>query len=184
MNKKDQHHHRASLKGIKIQKNPYRKSFAVKELERLANEAASKKNPTIPKEWIATRKYKDNTANSLTRCILDYIRFTGNQAERISSTGRVIDNRKSFTDVLGNTRTIGSTKYIPGTGSNGTADISSVIFGKSVKIEVKIGADRQSEAQKMYQQSVERAGGLYVIANSFEQFLNWYKDNFEEGGKL
>ncbi len=31
-------------------------------------------------------------------------------------------------------------------------------------------------AQKQYQQSVERAGSVYVIATSFEQFLNWYEE--------
>lgn len=50
--------------------------------------------------------------------------------------------------------------------------------GKAVKIEIKIGRDRQSEAQKRYQEQIERAGGLYVIATSFEQFYGWYQETF------
>jgi hypothetical protein len=60
----------------------------------------------------------------------------------------------------------------------GSADIAATINGRSVKIEVKHGKDRQSEAQRRYQEAIERAGGLYVIATSFEQFYNWYIEMF------
>ncbi len=169
--------------GAKVRKKPYRKSEALKILEAMANDEARAKNPNTPVEWLAPRKYSDNTANSLTRCVIDFIRFKGGQAERISNTGRVIDNRKSFTDVIGRTRTIGQTKYIPGTGTNGTADISATIGGKSVKIEIKIGSDRQSEAQKQYQQDVEKAGGIYVIVKSFQEFFEWFNEKFTSDGK-
>jgi hypothetical protein len=45
-----------------------------------------------------------------------------------------------------------------------------------VKIEVKIGRDRQSEAQVEYQRQVEAAGGVYVIAKTFDGFLTWYDE--------
>lgn len=179
--KKDQHHHRASLSNLltKVTKNPYRKSNEVKFLETMANNEARKNNPTMPPEWLAPRKYRDDSANGLTKCIIDFIRFTGNQAERISNTGRMIDTRCTFADVTGKTRTIGQTKWIKSNGTNGTSDISATIAGKSVKIEVKINADRQSKAQKNYQQSVINAGGLYFIATSFQQFFDWYNAQFE-----
>lgn len=168
-----------SLTNSKVQKIQHRKSQAVKYLEKLANDVARTKNPNTPVEWLAPRKYKDDTANGLTKCVIDFIRFNGGQAERIANMGRVIDNRKTFVDVVGRSRTIGKTQYIPGNGFNGTADISAILYGKSVKIEVKIGSDRQSEAQKNYQLVVEQAGGIYLITTSFEQFFNWYKANFE-----
>jgi hypothetical protein len=56
----------------------------------------------------------------------------------------------------------------------GTADISATIHGKSVKIEIKVGKDRQSEAQKRYQEQVERAGGVYIVIRDFDQFEAWY----------
>lgn len=166
------------LANTNIRKNPYRKSLAIKELERLANETARKKNPTIPSDYLAIRKYRDDSANALTKCIIDYTRLTGGLAERISNTGRQITRYKSYVDVVGFQRSIINTHWIPGTGTNGTADISATIKGLSVKIEVKHGRDRQSEAQRAYQRQVEQAGGVYVIATSFEEFLAWYNSNF------
>lgn len=126
--------------------------------------------------YLTTDDWKDRKANQLTRSITTFLNLIGYQAERISSMGRVIDARKTYTDVLGIRKTIGSTKYIPGTTTNGTADISATIEGRSVKIEVKIGKDRQSEDQKEYQQSVERAGGVYIIAKDFQSFYEWLID--------
>ncbi len=162
----------------KIQKKPYRKSSAVKELEALANAAARKKFPEIPQEWLAPRKYRDDSANGLTKCIIDFLKFKGYQAERINNTGRLIDNQKTFTDVIGRKRTIGHKRWIKGTGTKGTADISATIAGRSVKIEVKYGRDRQSKAQREYQNQVQQAGGIYTIATTFEQFFQWYNQKF------
>ena len=62
----------------------------------------------------------------------------------------------------------------------GSADISAVVFGRAVKVEVKIGTDRQSEAQRCYQSAVERAGGLYFIAKDFNTFVEWLDDTFKD----
>jgi len=129
--------------------------------------------PTFP--YLPEPKYTDTTANGLTKCIKDFLNYCGHQSERISTTGRQVDNRKATTDVIGRARTVGSTKYIPGTGTNGSADISATIFGKSVKIEVKIGKDRQSADQKKYQQAIESAGGLYWIAKDYDGFIEDYR---------
>jgi hypothetical protein len=157
----------------------YSKSPAVKMLEKMADQAARAKYPDTPPQWLAPRKYRDDTANGLTKCITDFLKLSGWQAERIANTGRPIDRTKTFTDVLGNRRTIGTTKWITGTGTNGTADLSATIAGRSVKVEVKIGRDRQSEAQRRYQMAVEQAGGIYVIARTFEDFYQWYLKTFE-----
>ena len=161
----------------------YIKSDAVKQLENLANKSAQEKYPMIPSEWLAPRKYRDDSTNALTKCVIDFIRFTGNQAERISNTGKLKIEKKVFTDVVGYNRNIINTHWIPRTGSNGTVDISATIQGKSVKIKIKFGTNRQIENQKQYQQNIERAGGIYFIANSFEHFLNWYKENFDSDVK-
>jgi hypothetical protein len=145
----------------------------IKQLKDLAIAHSRTKYPTMPEYARCSRNYTDRTANGLTRCIIDYLNFAGQQAERINSTGRPIDNTKIVKDVLGSSRRIGSMKWIPGTGQKGTADISATIHGKSVKIEVKI-KDKQSEAQKIYQAQIERAGGFYWICRSFEEFLNNY----------
>lgn len=143
----------------------YRKPEAVKHLEDLAFAHKIAKYPNFP--YPVKTKYRDDTANGLTKCIISFIQLKGGQAERISNTGR---NYKG--------------KWIYGTGTNGTADISATIQGKSVKIEIKIGKDRQSEAQKQYQTMIERAGGIYVIAKDFTGFLEWFNLKFGSNGNL
>jgi hypothetical protein len=124
----------------------------------------------MPTDYVVRTKYTDATANGLTKCVTDYINLIGGQAERISNTGRYIDESRIVTDVLGNRKKIGSGKYIKGQGTNGTADISATYKGKSIKIEIKM-KDKQSEAQKEYQQAIERAGGIYFICHNFDEFL-------------
>ena len=79
-------------------------------------------------------------------------------------------------DVLGHQRVIGRVEWIPGNSTKGSADISATLNGRSVKIEVKSGGDRISNAQKKYQRDVEAAGGLYFIASDFSSFLSWYNE--------
>lgn len=129
----------------------------------------------------------DNSANHLTGCIMDWIRYNGGQAERINTMGRRIDNTKISKDVLGGTRLIGSISWQKGTGTKGSADISATIpmqvngikFGVSVKIEVKYGKDRQSEDQKKYEHTINEAGGIYVIARNIDDFIEWYDETFK-----
>jgi hypothetical protein len=135
--------------------------------------------PNVPEYALKTPKYTDKTANGLTKCIIDYLTLEGWQAERINTMGRMIDNRKQVTDVIGRTKIIGSTKYIPTTGTKGSADISATIKGRSVKIEIKIGYDMQSQDQKRYQESIESSGGIYWIAKSFDQFYELYQEYLE-----
>ncbi|MCY1381799.1 hypothetical protein D9M69_697530 [compost metagenome] len=98
----------------------------------------------------------------------------GYQAERISSECRIIGRRELVTDCVGRQKVIGSVKRIYSSTTNGTADIAATICGRSVKIEVKIGADHQSEAQRKYQETVEAAGGIYVIIKDFNSYFNWF----------
>ena len=152
----------------------------LKTLSALAFRKLRDKHPTVPVFALPKVKYSDKTANGLTKSIIDFINLNNGQAERINNMGRQLDERKSYSDTLGNSRTIGSVKWIKGTGTNGTSDISATIKGKSVKVEVKIGKDKQSNFQKEYQQEVERAGGLYFIAKDFKSFYEWYKLTFEK----
>jgi hypothetical protein len=40
---------------------------------------------------------------------------------------------------------------------------------------VKYGNDIQSDAQKQYQEAIEKAGGTYIIAKTFDDFILWYE---------
>ncbi|MBA4301278.1 MAG: hypothetical protein C0433_14425 [Cyclobacterium sp.] len=130
----------------------------LKQLARKFSEMQLKKNPTVPEYAIRKKTFHDQRANDLTQAIISFFTVIGGMAERVSNTGRQIDRK-------------GSTIWIYGTGKNGTADICSVWEGLSIKVEVKAGKDRQSEAQKAYQEQIRKAGGIYLIARSFDGFL-------------
>jgi hypothetical protein len=150
-------------------------------LKKLKLNESIKKRPNVPLYAIETAlpKYTDKTANGLTRCILDFLELCDYQVERINTMGRPIDNRKQVTDVIGRTKTIGSMTWGKSTATKGSADISATIQGKSVKIEVKIGKDRQSQDQKNYQAKIEKSGGQYWIAKNFDDFIKKYDDFLE-----
>jgi hypothetical protein len=139
------------------------------------------KHPTLP--YYSAPAFSASTSNGLTKCIITFLRIKGHQAERISSQGRIIDNRQTFTDSVGYRRTIGSIQRIKSSGQVVTADISAIFNSLSVKIEVKNAKthDRQSQAQKIYQQQVEAAQGIYFIAESLGQFIGWYYEAYREG---
>ena len=125
-------------------------------------------HPNYPQDYIPKTMYKDSTANGLTRAICDYINYHGYQAERINTMGTAREKKTTAGKVIGVT-------WTKGTSTAGSADISATIKGRSVKIEVKIGKDRQSDAQKRYQENIERAGGTYIIAKDFDSFVEWYE---------
>ena len=124
--------------------------------------------------YIPLSNWKDDSANGITQCITAFLNFSGWQAERINTMGVYREGKKI--QVAENTRQLKGT-WTPSTGTKGSADISATIRGRSVKIEVKYGKDKQSEVQKRYQESIEQAGGTYYIAKDFDNFLLFY-DNF------
>lgn len=153
---------------------------SLRELQELAYADKRRRYPNIPDHALTVKPYSDKTANGLTRAIIDFLKFEGWQAERINCTGRIIDKSRSYVDAIGRHKKIGSSTWIPTSGQRGTADISSTIAGRSVKIEIKTGKDRQSPAQAKYQRDIERSGGVYFIARSWEQFREWY-NSFNNG---
>ena len=138
------------------------------------------KAPSVPDYGRPPANCKETGANDLTRLICSFINLSGYQAERISTTGRMLDQKKTVTDCIGRERTIGSVKFIPGTSTKGSADISATIQGRSIKIEVKWEKDRQSTYQKEYEQAITKAGGIYFIAKTFDEFLLFYDQLIEK----
>jgi hypothetical protein len=146
-----------------------------KELKLLMHELKLRKyaitHPNLPPDYIPKTMYKDSTANGLTKAICDYINYHGYQAERINTMGTAREKKTTAGKVIGVT-------WTKGTSTAGSADISATIKGRSVKIEVKI-KDRQSEAQKRYQEHIEKAGGIYKIFRDFDSFVEWYEKFIE-----
>jgi hypothetical protein len=152
-------------------------------LNSLAKQALREQSPNLPDYAIPTPRFKDKTANELTRSIIRWLQLNGHQAERISVEGRVIDTRKIVVDGIGRRKMIGSITRIKSSAQRGSADVSATIYGRSVKVEAKIGRDQQSDVQKDYQQSIEAAGGIYLIASDFQGFYAWYMTFREEVGR-
>jgi hypothetical protein len=133
------------------------------------------KYPSLDEKYMAFTKWSDNSANALTKCVIAYITYKGGQAERISSQGQYREGAKiqvGTGEIAYHKQLPG--KWTPGQSTKGTADISSTIRGRSVKIEIK-QKDQQSEVQKQYQAAIERAGGVYIIVRSFDEFVGWYE---------
>ena len=57
-------------------------------------------------------------------------------------------------------------------GSVGSPDIIAVIDGKFIGIEVKSKKGKQSHLQKRWQEELEKAGGMYILARSIDDVMN------------
>lgn len=149
---------------------------AIEHLRALKLADTRAKYPSVPDIALPKIEYNERTSNGLTKCILDFVNLSGYLAERTGTEGRVIDNRNTYTDVIGRQKTIGSVKRIKTSGLVGSSDLKLYINGKIVAIEIKIGRDRQSQAQKEYQERMEKAGGIYLIIKDFETFFSWFQE--------
>lgn len=112
------------------------------------------------------KPYRDKTANDLTKAIIDFITFSGGDANRINCQGQVrkINGRMVWTH--GNTR-------------RGTADIHAIFRGHHISIEIKIGNDKQSPDQIKEAERITKAGGLYYVAKNMQSFLEWWEQIFQ-----
>lgn len=135
------------------------------------------KYPNVP--YPIEPETKERSANDLTKLIKNFLNWEGWQAERINTMGRMVGKTQIKHDVVGLPQVVGNQKYIKGTGTKGSADLSATIKGRSVKIEIKWGKDRQSQEQKEYQKHIESAGGIYYIARTFDEFIEWYNQTIK-----
>lgn len=119
--------------------------------------------------------YNDTTSNGLTKCIIDWINYSGGSANRINTQGQVRKERVEFAG--GHHKDF--IRFTPSATRKGTADIHAVMNGRHVSIEVKIRRDRLSEHQQQEQQRITDAGGLYFVAKDMESFVTWFKNEFE-----
>ena len=130
----------------------------LKELGKLADELNAEKHPLLPPHALVKKRFKDTTANELTKTIIwDMYHVRQGVAYRINN-GAVYDVKKKV--------------YRKGVQRKGVPDIIGIINGRFFGIEVKIGADRQSADQKEIEKEVNDAGGVYFVAKSYDDYLN------------
>jgi hypothetical protein len=141
-------------------------------LKDLESKILHEKYPSMPIQYLAHTAFSESSANALTKAVIKILELHGYQAERINTMG-VYRGPKKYTDMDGVERTVGKGRYTKSTGTPGSADVSATIAGRSVKIEIKYGKDKLSEAQKAYKDSIERAGGVYIVVRDLDTFYEW-----------
>lgn len=132
-------------------------------LKELDFEAKRRRYPNVPEHCLPRLKVKPG-ANGLTQSIVKFLNLKGHFASRTSSAGRYL---------------VASKTWIPSTTKKGYPDITGIINGRSIHIEVKYGRDKMSPAQKAVQASIEAAGGFYFVARTFDEFEQWYYQTFD-----
>lgn len=129
----------------------------LKELNLYKKAQNEKLHPNLPKSAVVAGRFKDSNANELTKAIIyDFEEVMGGLALRINNTGIYDPKTKRF-------RKSHTRKGIP--------DIVCVLEGGFIGIEVKYGADRMSTHQKEMKQLIEAAGGVYMVAKTYEQYV-------------
>jgi len=130
----------------------------LKELGKLADELQAEKHPLLPPHALVKKKFKDTTANDLTKTIIwDMYHVRGGVAYRINN-GATYDQKRKI--------------YRKGVQRKGIPDIIGIVDGRFFGIEVKIGADRQSADQKEIEKEIQAVGGVYFVAKSYDDYLN------------
>ena len=156
-----------------------KRTEAVIELRRLLLEESVNKYPTLPDHARPVNSF-DSTKNKERRelkRIAKYIELKGGICSITDSSAKRIDKTMNYVDSVGFNRTIGSVEFRKNTDFEvGHSDLTATINGQAHYIELKrvykSGKDRQSEAQKAFQSKVTKAGAIYLIVNSFEDFYN------------
>lgn len=104
---------------------------------------------------------KIQTSNGLTMAIINFLNWSGHNADRTGTQGRMI-------------KVNGQYKRISSANRKGTSDISATIHGRAVKLEIKSGKDTPSPDQLKEQSRERAAGGVYEFIHSFDEFFDWY----------
>ena len=131
---------------------------SLKELREFAMQLNKGKYSNVPAHAVPKpQPFKDSSANELTKSVIyDLIHVRGAAAYRINNVG-IWDAKR------GTYRKGGTVKGIP--------DIIGVLDGRFIGIEIKYGTDRQSADQKVVEQEIQGAGGVYFIAKTYADYL-------------
>lgn len=120
---------------------------------------------------------KVSTANGLTLAIIKFLTWKGHYANRIGTQGQArVQKIPRFNIHSQQMHYFEKVKWTKGNTKRGTPDVTAIIYGKAVWIEVKIGKDRMSDEQVEQQGEIETAGGLYYIAREMQGFVDWYHE--------
>jgi hypothetical protein len=149
-----------SVRKAAKKKVKYKKPQSIKDFE-LAHQKWTYRDSSIESRLWVYNKFSDNSANDLTKLIIEWLKVNGHFGARINS-GATFDRRLGI--------------FRKGSGATaGMADINAVINGKSISIEVKFGKDKIRDSQLKVKAEIEAAGGVFFIAKTFDGFLEIIK---------
>ena len=130
------------------------------QLQKMLDDQFVRQYPNVPDYARPKPKKGKSPANQLTSDIIKHITLIGGWATRVNTSGRVLNG-----------------KYITGTTKLGTPDIIACIpSGRFVGIEIKIGKDKQSDAQKLVESQIHKAQGNYFLVHNLDEWLRYYND--------
>lgn len=141
-------------------KNVYVKSEPLKAFELEYDLWWYSKHP-LPENARFAHKFSDGKANELTKVILAWFKVNDYFAARVNTQG-------NYNAKLG--------KWVRSGATAGMADITAVVSGRHLSVEVKVGKDTVRESQLRVKAAIENAGGIYIIVRSFEDFLTQLKE--------
>lgn len=153
----------ADTKPQQEKKNPrqrYKQPQELADFQREYNAHKYDNHPTIPEYARVYAHFRDDTANGLTAAVMAHLQFNGHFAARVNVIG-VYDAKRG--------------KYRPSGSTCGMADISAVVNGKPIQIEIKAGKDRPRADQLQMQREYQAAGGVYVFVHSFAEWVQIFR---------
>jgi hypothetical protein len=110
--------------------------------------------------------------------ICEFLQLRGHHAAKVATQG-TFKAAKVEETALGRLQTSKGI-YLPSGGRKGAADISAVIFGVSVHIELKYSkGDKQSVHQRKFETDVNQAGGIYMVVHNVDNFYQKYYELLE-----
>jgi len=145
--------------------------MTLKDLTELKFKHDREEHPNVPLYATPRKSFTDKTANGLSTAIKTFCDVSGVMCQRTGNEGRYRPG-KNVVDVIGRTRVMKGT-WLPGQ-NNGQGDLSITMKGRIHWVEIKIGNDRQSDAQKTFESQVKKAGATYDIVKSWEDFYKIY----------
>lgn len=136
------------------------KPDAVKRLEILATEIKKLKFPHASNEYWKAKNYRDDTDDGLISCILDFLRFSGYQAEEIKGIGEPV-TRSFFKGQKCEFISIG---WLQDPEATKMANITATINGRVFFIKADTSDSIQSQLNK----------NTDCVARNFQDFLTFF----------
>ena len=129
--------------------------------------------PTLPK--VAT-------ANGLTQFICNFLSWTGSHGERTNNMGVPVVKKIPKMNIFSGKveHKDGGIEWRKGTGIKGTSDIKGHIKNDKHKfpipfyVEIKIGRDKKSNDQILYDKMITKTGAMYSVIKTPQDWFAFY----------